>query len=218
MRRTVTIFAAAILAGVAISMTGCWGGDKQASAKAVAPPPVPAVKPVARAPPQPLSTPQTDVQLPPAQPVDPQALAVAPVPEEPAGTSTAPRAPRRTVGPPAIVQQRPEPAAQPATTAPAAATTAPPATEETRPPIGEIVPPNEMKRLQDSADGRKREIKQLLDQARGRGLTRHEQSVISRIESFVKLSDQAEAKGDMREADALAERALVLAKDLTGGH
>jgi hypothetical protein len=31
---------------------------------------------------------------------------------------------------------------------------------------------------------------------------------------MVKLSDDAGAKGDMREADALAERALVLAKDL----
>ena len=120
----------------------------------------------------------------------------------------APRATRRAVGPPAIAPPRSE---QPTPTQPPV--TAP---VEERAPIGEIVPASETRRLQDSADAHKREIKQLLDQARARGLTRRQQSAASHIESFVKLSDQAEAKGDMREADALAERALVLAKDLQG--
>jgi hypothetical protein len=185
---------------------------KQATANATATPAAPVTKPAAPAPPPSLSTPQTQVQLPPPQPVDPKALAAAEEPEESAETPVAEPAPRRTVGPPAIVP--PKPAEQPAAQQPVA----PPApAEETRPPIGEIVSPSEMKRLQDSAEGHKRDIRQLLDQARARGLTPHEQGVVTRIESFVKLSDQAEAKGDMREADALAERGLVLAKDLQGG-
>ena len=204
MRYLTAILAAAMV----VSLTSCVDGGKKASAKSVTPPPAPAAKPAPPAP-QPLSTPQTQVQLPPPQPVNPEALAAAPQPEEQVEMPAAPRATRRAVGPPAIAPPRSE----------QAQSTQPPvvaAPVDERAPIGEIVPASETRRLQDSADAHKREIKQLLDQARARGLTRRQQSAASHIESFVKLSDQAEAKGDMREADALAERALVLAKDLQG--
>ncbi len=80
-----------------------------------------------------------------------------------------------------------------------------------------MLPADERKRLQDSAAESKREIRRLVELLRGRHLDAHEASVVTRIEGLVKLSDDAEAKGDMREADALAERALVLAKDLESG-
>jgi len=214
MRSMITNPVAGLLAAaMTVCLAGCILRGKQTTANAAAPPPAPVVKPTPPPPPTALSTPQTQVQLPPPQAVDPQALAAAePRDESPETPSTA-AAPRRAVGPHAIVPARAaeqppvqQPAAQPA-----------PATEEVRPPIGEIVAPGEMKRLQESAAARKKEIRQLVDQARARGLTRREQDVVARIESFVRLSDQDEARGDMREADALAERALVLAKDLSGG-
>jgi hypothetical protein len=37
------------------------------------------------------------------------------------------------------------------------------------------------------------------------------------VESYLKLSDQAEFKGDMRQASEIAERAWVLMKDLQSG-
>jgi hypothetical protein len=40
--------------------------------------------------------------------------------------------------------------------------------------------------------------------------------MVTRIQSFVTQSDDAEKRGDMRQADALAERGLVLAKELAG--
>lgn len=212
MRSTVTTPAAAVLAAaLAFSLSGCVFDGKKAAAKNVPPPPAPAAKPAALQPLRSLSTPQTQVRLPEPQPVDPQALAAAQVPEEPAETPVGPRTIRRPVGPRTIAPPKTEPPqAQPPAAVPAT-------TEEARPPIGEIVPPSETKRLQDSADGHKREIRQLLEQARARGLTKRQEGVVGRIESFVKLSDQAQGKGDMREADALAERGLVLAKDLQGG-
>ena len=86
-----------------------------------------------------------------------------------------------------------------------------------RAPVQEIVPAGELKRLQDSADALKREVRQWLEQTRVRRLDRRERGVMDNVESFLKLSDQAEAKGDMRQAYELAERAWVLAKDLHGG-
>jgi hypothetical protein len=37
---------------------------------------------------------------------------------------------------------------------------------------------------------------------------------VKRIEQFVKLSDEAEVSGNMRQADELADRGLILAKEL----
>jgi hypothetical protein len=85
------------------------------------------------------------------------------------------------------------------------------------PPIQEILSDSEQKRLQEAADTRKREIKQLLEQANSRKLSRHETSVKKTVESYLKLSDQAELKGDMRQASEIAERAWVLMKDLQSG-
>jgi hypothetical protein len=92
---------------------------------------------------------------------------------------------------------------------------APPATAEPeRPPLQEILPGPERQRLLDEATARKTEARQLVEQARRRHLTRQQSNLVDRIQSFIKQADDAERRGDMRQASELAERALVLARDL----
>jgi hypothetical protein len=121
---------------------------------------------------------------------------------------------RRPAGPPPIAAPKPEPAAS----VPAATPPAPVAPLENTPPIQEIVPVEEQKKLQEAADNRKREIRQILDQAATRRLNHRETGLKRTIESYLKLFDQAEGKGDLRQANEIAERAWALAKDLQGGH
>ena len=44
-----------------------------------------------------------------------------------------------------------------------------------------------------------------------------QRNTVERIRAFVKDSDEAEKRGDMREADALAERAVILMRELQSG-
>jgi hypothetical protein len=190
---------------LAIPLAGCaLSGKPKTTAAAVPPQPKPVAQPKAPLPVEPLSVPQTQVQLPPPQPVNPDALTPAP-PPQPAEPAVAPRPVRRTT--PAPPQPKPETAAP--------QTAQPP--EPERPPIQELVPADEQKRDQESADAHKREIRQLLVQARARRLTSEQNKMVKRIQAFVTQSDDAEKRGDMRQADALADRGLVLAKELAGG-
>jgi hypothetical protein len=91
-----------------------------------------------------------------------------------------------------------------------------PAPETARPPIQEILPPAELQRLKNSADARKREVRKVLDQMGSRRLN-NQRETGSRIRSFLQLSDNAEAKNEMRNADELAERAQTLVRDLQSG-
>jgi hypothetical protein len=189
---------------LALSLAGCvLSGKPKTTAAAVPPQPQPAVQPKPAPPPEPLSIPQTQVQLPPPQPVNPEALAV-PAPPEPVEAPAAPKTVRRTAGG--------SPPPKPEVVTPVA----PPAEPE-RATIQEIVPADEKKRYQESADASKREIRQLLEQAKSHRLTTDQKKMVTRVQSFVTLSDDAEKRGDMRQADALAERGLVLAKELAGG-
>jgi outer membrane biosynthesis protein TonB len=189
-----TISAALILALAAL-LAGCALQAKKPATPAAPAAPAPvAVKPPA--PPPPLSIPQTQVEIPPPQPVSEEALAAGQAPPD----EPEPIAPPRPV-------KRSAPAANPRPEAS-------PAEEPARAPIQEVLSFAERKQLQDSTAERKREIRHLVDLARSRRLNSHELSVVTRIEGLVKLSGDAEAKGDLREADALAQRALVLAKDL----
>jgi hypothetical protein len=198
----------AILAvALALSMAGCVLSGKPKTVAAVPPQPQPAVEPKPAPPPEPLSIFQTQVQLPPPQPVNQEAVVALPAAPEPVETAPAPKPVRRTGATPP-----PKPEVVP----PAAATAAPPAEPE-RAPIQEIVPADERKRYQESADASKREIRQLLEQAKGRRLNTEQKKVVSRILAFVSQAEDAEKRGDMRQADAFAERGLVLAKDLAGG-
>jgi hypothetical protein len=83
--------------------------------------------------------------------------------------------------------------------------------------VQEIVSPAEVKRLQDQAQARRNEVKQILDRLGRRQLTGTQRNVVATIRSFLTLSGEAENHNDMRQADALAERAQILAKELQSG-
>jgi hypothetical protein len=201
MGRVRAISAAICAIALVLSMADC-AAKKTKNAAMLAPapaPPAPAVLTPVR---EPLSIPQTQVQLPPPQPVNLEGLAV-PVAAQPAEPAPAPKPVRRSTTPAPPPKPEPTtPAAQPA--------------EASRAPIQEIVPADERRRFQESADARKRETRQLLEQSKTHRLTNEQKKMVTRIQSFVTQSDDAEKRGDMRQADALAERGLVLAKELAG--
>jgi len=208
-------FEAILVAAMALSMAGCVVGAKPKPVAATPAIPQPEPVPAAPAPPvEPLSIPQTHVQLPPPQPVSDEALQTTEPPEPNAGAvPTAPplRPPR--VKPTTAAPQRtetPPPAAAP----PAAPPTPTPAVEPPRGPVTEGLDPAETARLRDSAQSHKREIRLWLAQSHNKRLNK---DTVSRMQSFLKGSDDAEKRGDMREANALADRALILLRELQGG-
>ena len=175
-------------------------------AKSAAPPaaPKPVVNPAPAPPPPPLSIPQTRVELPQPQPVDPAALATETIPPEPP-PAAAPARSRRGI--PAVSPAAGQPASPPAAASPT----------EPRETVQEIISPAELKRLHDRAQGRRREANQILDQLGRRPKTSAQQNVEATIRSFLALSEEAEKHNDLRQADALAERAQILAKELQSG-
>ena len=203
-----------MLVGVLVlACAGCVAhGKQQAKASAAPPTPAPTAAPAPPPPrPQPLSIPQTDARLPEPQPISAEALAtirrVEP-PVEPASEPRPARSSKGTVaGPP-----RPEPPAAQAQT-PAAAAPA----ESERGPVQEIVSPAEAQKMKESAAARKAEVRKTLEQVQAHALTPEQSNQVKRIQSFLQLSDDAEKRSDMRQADALAERALVLARELQSG-
>jgi hypothetical protein len=201
---------------LALSMTGCvLRGKQQAKLPAVPPPPSQPAQgggPAAR--PEPLSIPQTQAQLPPAQPVDPQALATPQPPSQPVEAPAPSRPkPRPTVPAPAR-SEPPVPAAQTATQP----TVPQPAPEgELREQVQEIIPPEELKQLQDRLATRKQEVRRVLDSAPARKPNAQQSPVISRIQQFLQQSEDAEKRGDLRQADVLGEKAQILAREFQGG-
>ncbi len=202
---------AALLAVLALTLTGCLLGNKPAQKAAKPAPATPA--PVAKTPPpsrpQPLSIPQTQAQLPAPQPISPEALATT-QPAEP--RPEIPPAQRSTRRPPAAApapagQARTEPPPAPA---PPAAATAP----ADRPPVQEIINPAETRRLLESAEVRRQEVRKVLAELQGRNLTRDQNALVPRIKAFLLQSEEAQRRNDPRLADALAQRAQVLAREL----
>lgn len=189
-----------------ILLAGCTLRGKPAKTMVVPAAPTPVAIPApAPPPPAPLSIPQTRVELPKPQAVDPAALVTETTQPEPPPVA-APARPRRTTpapGPPAI----------PAATPPAATATP----VEPRPNVQEIVPTAELKRLRESVPARKREVTQILEQLSRRTLSNSQQNVADTVRSFLALSDEAWNRDDFRQADALAERAQILAKELQSG-
>lgn len=186
--------AAILVAAMAIALAGCAARAKQ--------PPLP---PAPAPPAAPLSMPQTQVDLPPAQAVNPDALTTAPTPPPP------------TPAPPVAAPPSPSRPARRAPV-PAANTTAPPKPdappEAARPPIREILAPEVADQLRKSTQAKLRETRQLLAQAQRRQRNAAEQEKVTRINQFVKLAEDTGQSGDLRQADALAERAVILAREL----
>ena len=195
-----TVLLAAVLS---LCLAGCAARAAKAGKAYVSPP--------APAPPPPLSIPQTRVELPEAQPVDPAALVTEP-PPPPAAAPTAP-APARSTTParrPAQTSRDPQPLAlQPP---------AGPPPEVPRPAIQELISPAEAKRLQDRAQARRAEAARILQQLSRRRLNPSQQEMAASIRNFLALSEDAERHNDMRQSDALAERAQILAKELQSGN
>jgi len=200
--------AIALGAAVLACCTDAGGATKSATRTPAAPKPVASAAPAA--PPGPLSVPQTGVELPRAQAVSPAALETeVVVPEPPPAPVVAPARPRR--GNPAASQPAAPPASPPAATP--AATPAP----EPREAVQEVISPAELKRLQDQALTRRREVTRILEQVSRRRLTAAQQNVVATVRSFLALSEEAGKHNDPRQADALAERAQILAKELQSG-
>jgi hypothetical protein len=151
---------------------------------------------------------QTNVQLPPPQSVPTDAANAAQASEE-----TPVAAP--TVRPrPTGARQGTATQARPAEQPPQPAVTPPAAAEPDRPRLQEVLPATELTRLKDEATARKTEARQLVEQAKRRRLNRQQTGMVERIDSFIKQAEEAEQHNDMRQASELAERALLLAREL----
>lgn len=213
---------ATYIPGVALALllSGCVLSGKQQPKVSAAPPPPksPATAPASAssAPQAPLSIPQTVVELPPPQPLSQEAILTTRPPEQPADTQPGPRVPARSRGP---VAGPPRVAESPPPAVPAQATPAPPLPEQVveRPPIAEILSDAEVKRLKDSIETRKREIKRVLDQTDPKKLNPAQRDLEARVRTLVQQSDDAGMHNDWRQADALAGQALTLVRELQGG-
>jgi len=71
--------------------------------------------------------------------------------------------------------------------------------------------------LQVQAQARRREASQILEQLAKRSPSPAQKAAAATIQNFIDLSQQAEHDKDMRKADALAERAQILAKEQQSG-
>ena len=197
-----------VAAAMAFVLAGCvLRGNQPAKVAAVPPTPAPTAPATPPPPPEPLSIRQTQAQLPEPQPISPEALATIQRPEPPAEVPPEPPTPRRPARPTA------GPVKQETAPAPAQNTAAAPA-EEPRPTVQEIIPPAEAKKLQDSATQRKQEVRKILETVQARIRSQAEKNLFTRIQSFLQLSDEAEKRGEMRQADALADNAQTLAREL----
>ncbi len=199
MRGSVVLIFAALL-----EFSSCTPRGVKAAAPVMPAPPAPVVVPVP-APPQPLSSPQTRVVLPEPQPFDPAALETESTAQDTPPVMHAPAAPKRTT------------VTQPVTPAPVTPPATTPQAEPPRGAIQEVISSTELKRLTDQVQGRRREVTQILEQASKRRLSQSQQNDVNNIRNFLTLSLEAEQRNDIRGADALAERALILARDLQNG-
>jgi hypothetical protein len=186
---------------------------KAPRAKAPAPPQPAAAKaepPPEPGPSEPLSIPQTQVRLPSPQPLNPEAV-VSPPLSAPAGKSAASTAgrPKRPPTPPTAAPSKPE--AVETAEAPASATEAPPRR------IEPVLPDEQRRRLNEDIVSRLREVDQLLGRIAARTLSDKEKESVERIRSFKDLSFQALERGDTQQANGLADRALLLAKEMLRG-
>jgi hypothetical protein len=198
-----------LVAVLAIPLAGCVLDGKPKTVAAAPAAPKPTAPPT---PPEPLSIPQTQVELPAQQTWEPGALPPAPQEAPPPQAQTKPAPAPKPQKPNGTVPS-PKPATDTQTAAPEPA--AEQATEPVRAPIHEIMPDAEKNRLRDEAHGHQEETRKLLREAKPK--TANQKRAKDEINQFLKQSQEAENAGDMRMADQLAERAHILAKELESG-
>jgi len=173
-------------------------------------------------PPPPLSSPQTDIQLPPEQTISPEALATIQVAPEPPTPEPAPPAKPPQSKKPAPVAAAPKPEApatstvetpSPVPTGPAT----PSVTPEEQPRLQPVYSEEEKRRILAELEKRKIETDSLLrgiSQGRASG---DQKTAVDRVRSFMSVADDAAKRGDLHSADAFSLRALVLARELVSG-
>jgi hypothetical protein len=204
--------ASKILVGIlALALSAC---DMKLTHAKTPPPPQPtaatAESPPEQAASEPLSIPQTQVRLPRPQPIDPEALAMPPVsaPSEPSAPRPSHRAARRPAPSPATAAPaKPEPPVETAEAPPVS-------TEPARPRIEPVLPAEQRRQLTEAISSRLHEVDQILSRIPVQKPTDAQKDSVERIRRFANLSHEALEKGDMQQAGALADRALVLAQGL----
>ena len=223
--RVFLVLVSGAISGTLLMTAGC---DSALRAKAPAPPPVPAPA-IPAVTPQPLIFAQTDVELPSPQPIPPEALPPRPTVASRGGDRVeyviqAPPA-SRPAGPahgksqePAHSPAQPLPAQQYPTAAPLQQAPA----QQPAPAPGTAAEdaPEVLQSSEDLAKSNER-IGERLNELRKRlrpfagSRNSGEKSAASRIASFLRLADEALKRGDLRQADGLADRAQTLLRELT---
>jgi hypothetical protein len=199
---------AILIAALAISLAGCVVQGKPKTSTPPAPQPVaaaPAPAPTGTS--QPLSLAQTEVQLAPEQPIDQDALTPAPTAEVHPDAPPPARTTRTRPKPPPVTTAEPP-------AGPVAPVVAPPETE--RGPVREVLSPAEAQALKNKADADKRTIRAWLNSSKGHRVDLNNPT-LARIRLLLKASDEAEDRGDLREAADLAGRALTYLRELQSG-
>jgi hypothetical protein len=148
------------------------------------------------------------------QPPSAPAPLAAPVPAsapapEPAATETAPPPPTATPAAKKPARSAASSNPSPAPAPPAAAPVSTPA-----PKLGDVLTSDEQKQLSASIDQSLSRAQASLNRLNGRQLTKDQKSEVDQIQSFMKQA-QATRNSDPAGAKSLAERAEVLARDLT---
>ena len=195
-----------LIAAIIVPLAGCVLSGKPKPVAASPAPPQPAAP---ATPPEPLSIPQTTVELPPAQTLNPEALNTQQPEEAPQTQSKPPATPKPPVphppnaGPtkPPDTQQQAQPEQ--------------PVPEPARTPITEILSPDEQKDYKEKTHKFQSDTAAVLAGARPRTANQRRQK--EEINNFLKQSQDADEKGDLRTALQLAERAYTLAKELQSG-
>jgi len=91
----------------------------------------------------------------------------------------------------------------------------PPAEEQPR--LQPVYPEEERRRILGELEKRKVEIDGLLHGINQNQMSADRKSVVARIHSFINVAEDSARRGDYRSADALSERALILARELASG-
>lgn len=236
--RTITLFLTALIFLVGVGCTS--DAPVRASVPVVTPPPPPASPPA----PPPVIADQTVVQLPAPQPIPPGSVPPRPPveyhPPETALSSTVTAAPAKKVSrPPSTSPSAQKDASpkdsNPKDSNPKDASPKEPVPKDAAPkegapdqvPLPTEEPPTVAAPVTSAEDRTTSqgqittilsEVRKLLSQAEAQPKTPTTTASITRINSLVRLSEQASSTNEPRQAESLAKRALALVRDLVHAH
>lgn len=177
----------------------------------------PAVTPAAPKPQAPTVPPavigtQNTALIPPQQPVPPEAIPTHPLPPPPPLTSE--REPVTPQHPPSRPPTSPSSPPRPVAEAPVAAPATPEnATEQ--PVLPRLAPSRQVEvRSAGEISGTLKEVNDLVRQLNAARLAGSRREALAQVRSLVRLSEDAIKRGDLSQADDLANRAATIARDL----